>query len=348
MKVYAHFFKEKGEKEVQYRWRTLLQFGDSWEVIGSVVMKNPGSAKSKLVVSDEKILEQLNKFDASEKWHEFTADNTMQNIEKLFREYSKFNNSDFKGVIQIFNLFNVIEADLGEALKIAQNVKNQLFYQTTDIDLNNLKAPVYLGWGGLGNDEQFKPAALKFFEKVKSLNISYLHNEFEVNSFYHPLYLIGRGKNKPKSIYLKSCFLENTTQPKNMKDFNFQPNINPQNIFNLLKENFKDSTILEENKTTIRIPFPDVSKLQLTITQSGKGSIGVRHTDFNPKENYSKKEYYEQDSFSEILSEFGYTSAVTWLGQKNFKDFDGFSDDEIADEIIAEIESLKTDFDKVK
>ncbi|GIJ96107.1 hypothetical protein CAPN001_06760 [Capnocytophaga stomatis] len=129
-----------------------------------------------------------------------------------------------------------------------------------------------------------------------------------------------------------------------MEDFNFQPNINPQNIFNLLKENFKDSTIL----TTIRIPFPNVSKLQLTITQSGKGSIGVRHTDFNPKENYSKKEYYEQDSFSEILSEFGYTSAVTWLGQKNFKDFDGFSDDEIAEEIINEIENLKTKFQQVK
>ncbi|GIJ93186.1 hypothetical protein CAPN002_04040 [Capnocytophaga stomatis] len=52
MKVYAHFFEEKGEKEVQYRWRTLLQFGDSWEIIGSVVMKNPGSAESKLVVRD--------------------------------------------------------------------------------------------------------------------------------------------------------------------------------------------------------------------------------------------------------------------------------------------------------
>lgn len=27
-----------------FRWRTLLQYGNSWEVIGSVVMKNPGGA----------------------------------------------------------------------------------------------------------------------------------------------------------------------------------------------------------------------------------------------------------------------------------------------------------------
>ena len=46
MKVYAHYRgKEKTGDGNSYRWRTLLQFGDSWECIGSVFMKNPGSAK---------------------------------------------------------------------------------------------------------------------------------------------------------------------------------------------------------------------------------------------------------------------------------------------------------------
>ena len=46
MKVYAHYKgKEKTGDGNSYRWRTLLQFGDSWECIGSVFMKNPGSAK---------------------------------------------------------------------------------------------------------------------------------------------------------------------------------------------------------------------------------------------------------------------------------------------------------------
>ena len=44
MKVYAHYKgKEKTGDGNSYRWRTLLQFGDSWECIGSVFMKNPGS-----------------------------------------------------------------------------------------------------------------------------------------------------------------------------------------------------------------------------------------------------------------------------------------------------------------
>ncbi|GIM59024.1 hypothetical protein [Capnocytophaga canimorsus] len=335
MKVYAHFFIEKGEKEVQYRWRTLLQFGDSWEVIGSVVMKNPGSAKSKLIVSDEKILEQLNKFDASEKWHEFTADNTMQNIEKLFREYSKFNNSDFKGVIQVFNLFNVVEADLGEALKIAQNVKNRLFYQTTDVDLNNLKAPVYLGWGGLGNDEQFKPAALKFFEKVKSLNISYLHNEFEVNNFYHPQYLMMYGTNEEYVYNFKQTFFQNTTTPTYISKFS-------------IKKKLEEALKLEKyenGKITNRYIF--VGGLQLTITAEGDGYVAIRHQNFVG--DYARKEYANESQFAEILKnkDYGRPYPKYWLGQKNFKEY-GKTEDQIVESIISEIESLKTDFDKVK
>lgn len=43
MKVYTHFIKI--DENDGYRWRTLLQFGNSWDCIGSVVMKNPGSSK---------------------------------------------------------------------------------------------------------------------------------------------------------------------------------------------------------------------------------------------------------------------------------------------------------------
>ena len=43
MKVFAHYHKSETTGK-DYRWRTLLQFGTSWDIIGSVVMKNPGSA----------------------------------------------------------------------------------------------------------------------------------------------------------------------------------------------------------------------------------------------------------------------------------------------------------------
>ena len=47
MKVYTHFYLMDENTAIGFRWRTLLQYGNSWEVIGSVVMKNPGGAKFK-------------------------------------------------------------------------------------------------------------------------------------------------------------------------------------------------------------------------------------------------------------------------------------------------------------
>ena len=41
MKVYAEYFEENGLK---YRKNTLLQFGNSLDVIGNIVLANPGSA----------------------------------------------------------------------------------------------------------------------------------------------------------------------------------------------------------------------------------------------------------------------------------------------------------------
>ena len=110
MKVYAHFREEGGR---MFRWRTLLQFGDSWQVVGSVVMKNPGSAyplTPNQCVSDMFILPELQAIDDSEPWYEFKPDITMSCITRLFGVQS--------GVIQIFNLFNIREADLAQALHL--------------------------------------------------------------------------------------------------------------------------------------------------------------------------------------------------------------------------------------
>lgn len=41
MKVYAEYFEEKGST---FRTNTILQFGDSWNLIGNIVLANPGSA----------------------------------------------------------------------------------------------------------------------------------------------------------------------------------------------------------------------------------------------------------------------------------------------------------------
>ena len=61
MKVYALWHKENG---YEYRWRTLLQFGTSWDIIGSVYMKNPGSA-SPIADPDGNALAHLKEFSNS-------------------------------------------------------------------------------------------------------------------------------------------------------------------------------------------------------------------------------------------------------------------------------------------
>ena len=112
MKVFAHYFKSK-ETGNDYRWRTLLQFGSSWNIIGSVVMKNPGSAAPLKVVEDCDIINHLQSFDAENTWYAFSADTTKRMIELLFSTYYQ---SSLDGIVQVFNLLNVRDPNLELAL----------------------------------------------------------------------------------------------------------------------------------------------------------------------------------------------------------------------------------------
>ena len=116
MKVYAHFkfdneHKDKEEK-IEFRWRTLLQFGNqdklnAWKVIGSVYLKNPGSAcpMPETPITASLVTSYLQKFDAvNYEWYEFRQDDTMECIQSLFQEYY---GTPLCGVVQIFNLFNL-------------------------------------------------------------------------------------------------------------------------------------------------------------------------------------------------------------------------------------------------
>lgn len=218
MKVYAHYHEEDKSNGNAYRWRTLLQFGDSWSVIGSVVMKNPGSATpidKDNPISDNNILSHLHEFDKENEWYLFRPDNTMQNIERLFRCYQIENGGSnaLNGIIQIFNLINVRDPNLNNALKKNANAKYD-YANTVDEDIELLVAPVYLGWGSLGFEETFRQNAQKIFDATKNtLNGKYLHPNFLDNKFYHPQYLMGRGKNKPNSQFLLNSFCQNTEHP---------------------------------------------------------------------------------------------------------------------------------------
>ena len=172
MKVFAHYHKSETTGN-DYRWRTLLQFGTSWDIIGSVVMKNPGSAAPLYSVNEPTTLEQLKRleqpklfFDEPEyAWYSFSCDDTMQKVERLFCAYYK--TSILNGVIQVFNLMNVRDPNIELAL-IKNNSASFPFSKTTESDIKSLVAPVYLGWGDLWKKQPFREDAEKIFTAIQN------------------------------------------------------------------------------------------------------------------------------------------------------------------------------------
>ena len=210
MRVFAHYYSDE-ETGIEYRWRTLLQIGDSWDVCGTVVMKNPGSSRptSSIDESDSELLRQLRRFDnansyTEHSWYHFSVDNTMNLVRRLIEAYLVAHNKPIEGIIQIFNLFNIRDADLSKALEKIENSQGKSILMTTDDDINNLVSPIYLGWGNLKYNKLLKGYAEKFFEKTK-LGTSYLDRDYNKNPFYHPQYLLvyGNKREKCKEIYSK-------------------------------------------------------------------------------------------------------------------------------------------------
>ena len=203
MKVFAHYFYDN-INDVEYRWRTIIQIGDSWDIRGTIFMKNPGSSKSvepnRSPIEKSGLLEKLRKFDntktsSSYEWYEFSIDRTMSCVINLFKAYYEAHGEKLNGVIQIFNLFNVRDANLKKAIdKCKDDGLDKLVY-TTDDDIKNIVAPVYIGWGNLWRVPVHKENAQRIFSEVIK-KTSYLHNSIEENKFYHPQYLMSYGKNR--------------------------------------------------------------------------------------------------------------------------------------------------------
>lgn len=116
-------------------------------------MKNSGAANFKrpdhAAINSPEELKQLSVFDDGElraDWYEFSSDPTMECIGRLFSEYYAAKGELLEGVIQLFNLFYLREANLITALnKVSQlNLANMV-----DYDVQHLTFPVYLGFADL-------------------------------------------------------------------------------------------------------------------------------------------------------------------------------------------------------
>lgn len=205
MKVYAEYFnKEDGNP---YRRKTLLQFGDSTDLIGSAVLINPGSAKP-IGSADLDFLQtfyrknhNLELEDASI-WKRFNPDSTMLQLAKLFNGWYVGKERSLSGVIQLFNCFYFKEQDLDKALNSFESSNDYIFNEAHLFR----DRPVYFGWGNTGKSSKIKDIPFEIFSSYEIDKTPIYNSIFEENCFYHPGYLNRSYKGNPKSIEIIQKF----------------------------------------------------------------------------------------------------------------------------------------------
>lgn len=214
MKVYAEYFKD--EVGSKYRRKTLLQFGDSNKLIGSVVLINPGSASPSGDVTNNIIGQFFQHNHKNESylddspfiWKEFIPDLTMWQLEKIFNgwylnQLTGYPLIPLNGVIQLFNCFYYKEQNLSTAEKCYD--KSTYFFNEKEYFKDK---PVYFGWGDSGKYGVVRELALKIFSEYPYLTKWGYFESFDENCFYHPGYINRSYKANHKTQHLLKTFLD--------------------------------------------------------------------------------------------------------------------------------------------
>lgn len=360
MKVFTHYTTIESDKD-GIRWRTILKFGNSWDVKGSVIMKNPGAANFKhsnhTTITSPEELEHLRSFDdgtIKADWYEFSSDPTMECIGRLFSEYYAAKGEQLEGVVQIFNLFYLREANLATALN---KVKQLEITNMIDYDISHLSFPVYLGFSDLAWHKTYGVAARKFFDAARKLGASYLNDDFNKNSYTHPLYLMRRGKNKEKCIRAKYQFIQNTLTPivsQELIDAATASIVKIDNKAIMLKITAalnEQLPLVKGEEKNHRYIFDDL--IELTVTNKEQGFVGFRHLKAGKSYyNYITQETPNEYFYRSILSEFGFDTEKSngnkvWLARKAFKEY-GSNEQDVTRNILEELKNLHDHLAHVK
>ena len=193
MDVYAEYFVENN---LTYRRNTILQFGNSWELIGNIVLANPGSAKPRSDLTQEsfkKLKEFYKKYRLveafnSDHWREFSVDSTMNFVEKIFNGEYVGKRKKLNGVIQLFNTFNIKNQNLEEALANVDSETDLMF--STGIEKCFHKKPTYFGFSKkVLENKTLRKVAKDIFNNSSDVFLSIYEKEFSNNIFYHPMYV---------------------------------------------------------------------------------------------------------------------------------------------------------------
>ena len=186
MNVYARYYSENG---LNFRTNTILQFGDSWNVIGASVLINPGSADSIGDVTQDELAHLKAVTKHTSNWCRFSSDPTMNQLAKIFNGWYLGKEKALNGIILLSNLFNLRDKDLNQALELQKSCCSELLF-STDADIAALEDTdnIYLGWGNTGKGA-LRHYAQQIFNAVKSRIGYYVDSDFDRNAFYHPGYV---------------------------------------------------------------------------------------------------------------------------------------------------------------
>ncbi len=209
MKAYAEYFEDKGDL---FRRNTILQFGESWELIGNIVLANPGSADPLCKVTnttssrlDEFYNQYRNNKFIVDNWFEFSTDPTMGFIEKIFKGSYVGKDINLNGVIQLFNTFNIKNQNLEDAIKQIGTKSDILF--SYGIESYFHSKPTYFGFSSdVLNDDVLSNVALHIFNNSSETVRRIYNNDFSANKFYHPMY-INRAYNQKHFQWYKDSVL---------------------------------------------------------------------------------------------------------------------------------------------
>jgi len=206
VRVYAEYIPNDN-----IRRKTLLQFGESIDLIGSAVLTNPGSAYPISNIIDDNIIinfyNNIHKenIEYSKSWYLFNNDPTMDQLEKVFNGwYINVNHKITKlnGIIQLFNCFYFMNPNRKNAMMQFSNKSKFVFNESHYF----LDKPVYFGWGDLDSNLELKNIAKNIFMKYNCNYTPIYNNDFYKNSFYHP-------------GYINRAYKTNENLKKHLKDF---------------------------------------------------------------------------------------------------------------------------------
>ena len=205
MKCYARWTNDK-IKDISFRDQTMLQFGDSWDIVANLILLNPGSAvpKSNEIMDDMLVSKNLPFFrisDVNQYYYEFTIDPLMRNIVNCFSKMHK------GGVIKIYNLFNLKNQDSKKAVfEYYQNIDNtHIHTDEDDIVYDDKKVIIATGESNLTNELMIE---LKKFILLANKNKLYALQKRDTREFafiktsinqdglinsYHPSYTFAYG-----------------------------------------------------------------------------------------------------------------------------------------------------------